>query len=96
MSTQVIAEPEKKKPGIEPINYVPYITEYSWWTSKLGKRKFVIVRIHRDFPDEGCSCTPQPSHVEVLEIDKTEPVVRSWQEFVVLHQAGEIIKIINQ
>jgi hypothetical protein len=76
---------------LPPINYVPVITEYSWWTSKSGLRKFVIVRIHWSFKDLNA---PYRTGVEFLELDKTEPVIKTWDAFVKLVEAGEMVKLI--
>lgn len=89
MSTAVA---EAKEPiEYPPINYRAMITEYSWWTTKSGRRKFVIVRIHWDFDKD---TKPYPTGVEVLELDKTEPVLNEWSAFIKLIEACEMVKLI--
>ncbi|MBS7565136.1 hypothetical protein KHS38_12045 [Mucilaginibacter sp. Bleaf8] len=91
MSTQTLTG--QKGEGLEPINYQAYITEYSWWTSRTGARKFVIVRIRHDFPDEACKTSTLPTHVVILEVGKTEPLTELWTKFVQLVVTGEMVKI---
>lgn len=78
---------------LAPINYVPYITEYSWWRSKSGQRIFVIVRIVYDFADDDHHDRLQPTTLHVLERFRQEPELTSWANFVHHIEAGEMIKL---
>ncbi|MBS7565115.1 hypothetical protein KHS38_11930 [Mucilaginibacter sp. Bleaf8] len=78
---------------LTPINYVPYITEYSWWRSKSGQRIFVIVRIVHEFADEACKEPPIPTLLHVLERFTQDPEITTWETFVRHIEAGEMIKL---
>jgi hypothetical protein len=86
------AKREKEPVEFPPINYLPIVTEYSWWSNGPGTRKFVIVRIHWDFD---VLIKPYPSKVDLLQFEKTEPVQIAWSDFINYIEKGEMKKIIN-
>jgi len=87
MSTTTVSG---KEPIIfAPINYIPVVTEYSWWSTKSGLRKFVIVSLRWDFDEKG----NWPATVVLLEIQKTEPINYPWPDFVKLIEGGEMVKL---
>lgn len=82
---------EAKEPVAHPpINYLAVIEEYTWWETKVRKRKFVIVRVHWDFDE---NIKPHPTNIELLEFEKTVPIKNAWTDFINLIEAGEMIKI---
>jgi hypothetical protein len=82
---------DEPKVLISPRNYEMIITRYSWWTSRSGKRKFVIVSIEIYWNDEANQWRPEA--VALLEVERQEPIRHNWGDFIKLYDEGEIVKI---
>lgn len=76
------------------INYEALISEYSWWRSADLQRLFLIVRVHRDFPDAECKQELVPTGVELLEVYRSEPNLVAWEVMVGHFDAGRLIKFV--
>lgn len=95
MNARSLTEDEAKRIHAEPVNWAPVINEYTWWRSRTGERRFVIVRKFYDFPGPDCVQEPVPVRVELLEMLKTEPFYVEWTQFIELAMAGEMVRILE-
>ena len=74
-----------------PEYYQSVITRFSWWITRDGSRRFVIVYIRYDDPN-----TPgryEPVTVGILEVNREDPVDRPWSAVVRLVTSGQLVKV---
>lgn len=85
-------EDKEKTPPV--VKYDQIITEFSWWQSRSGERRFVVVRLNYDIVEQDGQQVPVPMAVQLLQVFTLVPFVVEWNVFIDRFNAGELVKII--